>query len=30
MLLIYRKNETEDLTKEQLKILSSLVKGEFL
>jgi len=30
MLLIYRKNETEDLTKEQIKILSSFVKGEFL
>ena len=30
MLLIYRKNETEDLTKEQIKMLESIVKGELL
>lgn len=28
MLFIYTKNETEDLTKEQIKILKSLVDGE--
>jgi len=28
VLLIYRKNESEDLTKEQIKILSSIVRGE--
>jgi hypothetical protein len=30
MSLIHRKNETEDLTKDHLKILSSLVKGDLL
>ena len=28
MLMIYTKNETEDLTKDQIKILKSLVEGE--
>lgn len=29
MLLIYTKNETEDLTKEQIKILKKIVESEF-
>ncbi len=28
MLMIYTKNETEDLTKDQIKVLKSLVEGE--
>lgn len=28
MLMIYKKNETKDLTKDQIKILKSIVEGE--
>lgn len=30
MLLIYRKNETEDLTQEQIRMLGSIVRSELL